>query len=269
MGRPWAGTLNLMEAGAQGQAMSQTAGCSRAQENPGLCQQLLPSALLRAVLVLRLEGWPVHEQPPRGQLTPEAPSKEAGAISRLGATEARRNHRPREGPGGQPLRGPGPVHKWEAPSSLFREPSFCLGAVRIRVPGHTQAWPAHLAFPACQSSCSRKGTFFSHSIWIAAGTATGSREGLIIDGGGVQGHQPLKGLRAWTWEAWAPLPDRVRAPQHHHRESSRRGSPGPGPGRRTPIFRESDQRPGRVRTPLRPRPHPTPVLRSPALQVLG
>lgn len=62
-GRPWAGTLNLMEAGAQGQATSQTAGCSRAQENSGLCQQLLPSALLRVVLVLRLEGWPVHEQP--------------------------------------------------------------------------------------------------------------------------------------------------------------------------------------------------------------
>lgn len=164
---------------------------------------------------------------PRGQLTPEAPSKEAGAIRRLGATEARRNRRPREGPGGQPLRGPGPVSKWEAPSSLFREPSFCLGAVRIRVPGHTQAWPAHLAFPACQSSCSRKGTFSSYSIWIAAGTATGSREGLIIDGGRVQGHQPLKGLRAWTWEAWAPLPDRVRAPQHHHRESSRRGLPRP------------------------------------------
>lgn len=82
-GRPWAGTLNLMEAGAQGQATSQTTGCSvtRAQENPRLCQQRLSSALLRAVLVLRLEGWPVHEQPPQGQLTPEAPSKRAGAIS--------------------------------------------------------------------------------------------------------------------------------------------------------------------------------------------
>lgn len=82
-GRPWAGTLNLMEAGAQGQATSQTTGCSvtQAQENPGLCHQRLPSALLRAVLVLRLQGWPAHEQPPRGQLTPEAPSKQAGAIS--------------------------------------------------------------------------------------------------------------------------------------------------------------------------------------------
>lgn len=76
-------------------ASSQTTGCvTRAQENPGLCQQLLPSALLRAALVLRLEGWPVHEQPPQGQLTPEAPSKEAGAISRLGATEARRSRQP-------------------------------------------------------------------------------------------------------------------------------------------------------------------------------
>lgn len=76
-------------------ASSQTTGCvTRAQENPGLCQQLLPSALLRAALVLRLEGWPVHEQPPQGQLTPEAPSKEAGAISRLGATEAWRSRQP-------------------------------------------------------------------------------------------------------------------------------------------------------------------------------
>lgn len=205
--------------------------------------------------------------------TPSGPAHTRGSFrASWGHKLTRSNRGTEESPTPRRPRRPasaGPVCKWEAPSSLFREPSSCLGAVRIRVPGHTSAWPAHLAVRACQSSCSRKRTFSSHSAWIAAGAATGSREGLIIDGGGVQGHGPLKGSRALTWEAWAPLPDRVSAPQHHHRETSWRGSPGPGPGRRTPIFRECDQRPGRVRTPPRPRPHPTPALHSPPLQVPG
>lgn len=53
-----------------------------------------------------------------------------------------------------------------------------------------QAWPAHLAFPACQSSCSGKRTFSSHSIWTAAGIAMVRRE---LREGAVRGHGALLG----------------------------------------------------------------------------
>lgn len=60
-------------------ASSQTTGCvTRSQENPGLRQQLLPSALLRAVLALRLEGWPVHEQPLRASSHPRLLPRKVG-----------------------------------------------------------------------------------------------------------------------------------------------------------------------------------------------
>lgn len=97
--------------------------------------------------------------------TPSGPAHTRGCFQESwGHTPTRSNRGTEESPTPRRPRRPasaGPVCKWEAPSSLFREPSSCLGAVRIRVLGHTSAWPAHLAFRVCQSSCSRKNIFFS------------------------------------------------------------------------------------------------------------